>query len=190
MHFLPDLFVTCEVCRGRRYERETLTVRFKGLSIADVLELSVEEALPVFEHVPAVRRPLQTLHDVGLDYVHLGQPATTLSGGEAQRIKLARELARRDTGRTVYILDEPTTGLHFADVDRLLGVLRRLVELGNTVLVIEHHLDVIRCADWVVDLGPEGGEAGGRIVAEGPPEVVARAHEGHTGRVLAAALAR
>ena len=188
MHFLPDLFVTCEVCRGRRYERETLGVRFKGLSIADVLELSVEEALGVFENVPAVRRPLQTLHDVGLDYVHLGQAATTLSGGEAQRIKLARELARRDTGRTLYLLDEPTTGLHFADVDRLLGVLQRLVELGNTVLVIEHHLDVIRCADWVIDLGPEGGEAGGRIVAEGPPEAIARARDSHTGRALAAHL--
>jgi len=186
MHFLPDLFVTCEVCRGRRYGRETLAVRFKGLSIADVLELSVEEALTVFENVPAVRRPLQTLHDVGLDYVHLGQSATTLSGGEAQRIKLARELARRDTGRTVYILDEPTTGLHFADVDRLLGVLQRLVELGNTVVVIEHQLDVIRCADWVIDLGPEGGEAGGRIVVEGPPEAVARARDSHTGRALAA----
>jgi excinuclease ABC subunit A len=186
MHFLPDLFVTCEVCRGRRYGRETLAVRFKGRSIADVLELSVEEALPLFENVPAVRRPLQTLHDVGLDYLHLGQPATTLSGGEAQRIKLARELARRDTGRTVYILDEPTTGLHFADVDRLLGVLRRLVELGNTVVVIEHHLDVVRCADWVIDLGPEGGEAGGRIVVEGPPETVAAARDSHTGRALAA----
>ncbi len=186
MHFLPDLFVTCEACRGRRYGRETLAVRFKGLSIADVLELSVEEALPVFEHVPAVRRPLQTLHGVGLDYLHLGQAATTLSGGEAQRIKLAHELARRDTGRTLYILDEPTTGLHFADVDRLVGVLQRLVELGNTVLVIEHQLDVVRCADWVIDLGPEGGEAGGRIVVEGPPEAVARAREGHTGRALAA----
>jgi len=190
MHFLPDLFVPCEACRGLRYGRETLSVRFKGRSIADVLALSVEEAVPLFEHLPALRRPLQTLHDVGLDYVHLGQPATTLSGGEAQRIKLARELARRDTGRTLYILDEPTTGLHFADVDRLLGVLQRLVELGNTVLVIEHHLDVIRCADWVIDLGPEGGEAGGRVVAEGAPEVIAKTRDSHTGRALAAAPAR
>jgi excinuclease ABC subunit A len=189
MHFLPDLFVPCEACRGLRYGRETLSVRFKDHSIADVLALSVEEALPVFAHLPSLIRPLQTLHDVGLDYVHLGQPATTLSGGEAQRIKLARELARRDTGRTLYILDEPTTGLHFADVDRLVGVLQRLVELGNTVLVIEHHLDVVRCADWVIDLGPEGGEAGGRIVAEGPPEAIARARDSHTGRALAAARA-
>jgi excinuclease ABC subunit A len=190
MHFLPDLFVPCEACRGLRYGRETLSVRFKGRSIADVLALSVEEALPLFEHLPALHRPLQTLHDVGLDYVHLGQPATTLSGGEAQRIKLARELARRDTGRTLYILDEPTTGLHFADVDRLLGVLRRLVELGNTVLVIEHHLYVFGCADWVLDLGPAGGEAGGRIVAEGPPDAIARARDSHTGRALAAAPGR
>jgi len=187
MHFLPDLFVPCEACRGLRFGRETLSIRFKDHSIADVLALSVEQALTLFEALPALRRPLQTLHDVGLDYVHLGQPATTLSGGEAQRIKLARELARRATGRTLYILDEPTTGLHFADVDRLLGVLQRLVELGNTVLVIEHHLDVIRCADWVIDLGPEGGEAGGRVVAQGAPEVIARARDSHTGRALAAA---
>ncbi len=187
MHFLPDLFVPCEACRGLRFGRETLSIRFKDHSIADVLALSVEEALALFEALPALRRPLQTLHDVGLDYVHLGQPATTLSGGEAQRIKLARELARRATGRTLYILDEPTTGLHFADVDRLLGVLQRLVELGNTVLVIEHHLDVIRCADWVIDLGPEGGEAGGRLVAEGAPEVIARVRDSYTGRALAAA---
>jgi excinuclease ABC subunit A len=189
MHFLPDLFVTCEACRGRRYERETLTVRFKDRSIADVLELSVEEALPLFENFDGVRRPLRMLHDVGLDYVHLGQSATTLSGGEAQRIKLARELARRDTGRTVYVLDEPTTGLHFADVAKLLEVLQRLVALGNTVIVIEHHLDVVKSADWVVDLGPEGGEAGGRIVAEGPPERITAA-SGHTGRALARVLRR
>jgi excinuclease ABC subunit A len=191
MHFLPDLFVTCEACRGRRYERETLAVRFKDRSIADVLELSVEEALPLFENFDGVRRPLRMLHDVGLDYVHLGQSATTLSGGEAQRIKLARELARRDTGRTVYVLDEPTTGLHFADVAKLLEVLQRLVALGNTVIVIEHHLDVVKSADWLIDLGPEGGDAGGRIVAEGPPERVAgAASPGHTGRALARALAR
>jgi excinuclease ABC subunit A len=190
MHFLPDLFVPCEVCRGRRYGRETLEVRYKGRSIADVLALSVEEALPLFEHFEAVRRPLQTLHDVGLDYLHLGQAATTLSGGEAQRIKLARELGRRDTGRTLYLLDEPTTGLHFADVERLLGVLQRLVDLGNTVVVIEHQLDVIRNADWVIDLGPEGGAGGGRIVAEGPPERVAAEPDSHTGRALAGLLAR
>jgi excinuclease ABC subunit A len=189
MHFLPDLFVTCEVCRGRRYERETLEVRFKGRSIADVLALSVEEALPLFEGFDAVRRPLQMLHDVGLDYVHLGQAATTLSGGEAQRIKLARELARRDTGRSLYVLDEPTTGLHFADVEKLLAVLRRLVALGNTVVVVEHNLDVVKCADWVIDLGPEGGRAGGAIVAEGPPERIAAA-QGHTARALSRMLAQ
>jgi len=190
MHFLPDVFVVCEVCRGRRYNRETLEVRYKGKSIADVLELSVEEAVAFFENFDSVRRPLQTLHDVGLDYLHLGQPATTLSGGEAQRIKLSRELARKGTGRTVYILDEPTTGLHFADVERLLGVLQRLVELGNTVIVIEHHLDVVKSADWVIDLGPEGGERGGAVVAEGAPERVAAEPASHTGRALAPVLAR
>ena len=190
MHFLPDVFVVCEVCRGRRYNRETLEVRYKGKSIADVLELSVEEAVAFFENFDSVRRPLQTLHDVGLDYLHLGQPATTLSGGEAQRIKLSRELARKGTGRTVHILDEPTTGLHFADVERLLGVLQRLVELGNTVIVIEHHLDVVKSADWVIDLGPEGGERGGAVVAEGAPERVAAEPASHTGRALAPVLAR
>jgi excinuclease ABC subunit A len=184
MHFLPDLFVTCEVCRGRRYGRETLEIRYKGKSIADVLEMTIEEALEFLANVPSVRRPLEALHEVGLDYVHLGQPATTLSGGEAQRIKLARELARRATGRTLYLLDEPTTGLHFADVERLLRVLQRLVELGNTVVVIEHHLDVVKSADWVIDLGPEGGAAGGHIVAEGTPETVAACAESHTGRAL------
>jgi excinuclease ABC subunit A len=184
MHFLPDLFVTCEVCRGRRYDRETLEIRYKGASIADVLEMTVEEALAFLANVPSVRRPLEALHEVGLDYVHLGQPATTLSGGEAQRIKLARELARRATGRTLYLLDEPTTGLHFADVERLLRVLQRLVELGNSVVVIEHHLDVVKSADWVIDLGPEGGAAGGWIVAEGTPEAVAAREESHTGRAL------
>jgi excinuclease ABC subunit A len=190
MHFLPDLFVTCEVCRGRRYNRETLEILYKGRSIADVLEMSVEEALELLGSVPAVARPLQTLFDVGLGYVHLGQAGTTLSGGEAQRIKLARELSRTSHGRSLYLLDEPTTGLHFADVERLLDVLGRLVERGNTVVVIEHHLDVVKCADWVIDLGPEGGEKGGEIVAEGPPEAIARHPRSHTGRALAGVLAR
>jgi len=185
MHFLPDLYVTCEVCHGRRYNRETLEVTYKGKSIADVLEMTVEEALVLMENVPGVRRPLQALHDVGLDYIRLGQPATTLSGGEAQRIKLARELAKRSTGRTLYLLDEPTTGLHFADVEKLIELLQRLVERGNTVVVIEHHLDVIKSADHVIDLGPEGGAAGGEIVVEGTPEQVARHPESHTGRALA-----
>ncbi len=189
MSFLPDLFVTCEVCRGRRYNRETLEIRYKEHNIADILDMTVEEALEVFENVGAVRRPLQSLHDVGLDYLHLGQPATTLSGGEAQRIKLARELARRSTGSTLYLLDEPTTGLHFADVEQLLTVLQRLVDLGNTVVVIEHHLDVIKSADHVIDLGPEGGEAGGEIVAAGTPEAVAAEARSHTGAALAGALA-
>jgi excinuclease ABC subunit A len=186
MHFLPDLHVTCEVCGGRRYNRETLEVRYKGKSIAEVLATSVEEALALFENVPSLRRPLETLAAVGLGYVQLGQSATTLSGGEAQRIKLGRELSRRATGRTLYLLDEPTTGLHFADVAKLLGVLHELVERGNSVVVIEHHLDVIRSADWVIDLGPEGGAAGGEIVAAGTPEQVARAPRSHTGRALAA----
>ena len=185
MSFLPDLFVTCEVCHGRRYNRETLQITYKGKTIADVLDLSVEEALEFMENVTAVRRPLQTLHDVGLDYLHLGQPATTLSGGEAQRIKLARELSKRGTGRTLYVLDEPTTGLHFADVERLLDLLGRLVDKGNTVIVIEHHLDVVKCADHLIDLGPEGGEHGGRVVAAGTPEEVARVAASHTGRALA-----
>ena len=188
MHFLPDLYVTCEVCNGRRYNRETLEITYKGRNIAEVLDMTVEEALTFMENVGAVRRPLQTLHDVGLDYVKLGQAATTLSGGEAQRIKLARELSRRNTGRTLYVLDEPTTGLHFADVDRLMGVLGKLVDLGNTVLVIEHDLDVIKLADHVVDLGPEGGSGGGQIVAAGTPEEVALHPESHTGRALARVL--
>ena len=188
MSFLPDLFVTCEVCGGRRYNRETLEIRFKGKTIAEVLEMPVEEALGFFENVPAVRRTLQTLADVGLGYLHLGQPATTLSGGEAQRIKLSRELSRRGAGRTLYLLDEPTTGLHFADVEKLIELLQRLVALGNTVVVIEHHLDVIKSADYVVDLGPDGGAAGGAIVAEGTPEDVARVAASHTGRALAAVL--
>ncbi len=185
MHFLPDLFVTCEVCGGRRYNRETLEIHYKGRSIADVLDMSVEEALVFMENVPSVKRPLQTLHDVGLDYVQLGQPATTLSGGEAQRIKLARELSRKSTGRTLFLLDEPTTGLHFADVEKLLEVLNRLVDAGNSVVVIEHHPDVVKSADHVIDLGPEGGEKGGEIVVAGTPEEVAQHPMSHTGRALA-----
>ena len=188
MNFLPDVYVTCEVCRGKRYNAETLAVRYKGLSISDVLELPIEEAWKVLENIPAIQQKLQTLVDVGLGYVQLGQSATTLSGGEAQRTKLARELSRRQTGRTLYILDEPTTGLHFDDVKKLLDVLNRLVSLGNTVLIIEHHLDVIKQADWIIDLGPEGGEAGGRVVAQGTPEQVARNKRSHTGQVLARAL--
>jgi excinuclease ABC subunit A len=184
MHFLPDVYVPCEQCHGKRYNRETLDVRFKGRTIADVLEMPVEEALTFFEHIPKIRRRLQTLHDVGLDYIRLGQPATTLSGGEAQRVKLATELSKVATGRTLYILDEPTTGLHFADVQRLLDVLGRLVDAGNTVVVIEHNLDVIKTADRLIDLGPEGGEEGGRIVAEGTPEQVAATPGSHTGRFL------
>jgi excinuclease ABC subunit A len=184
MHFLPDVYVPCETCGGKRYNRETLEVRFKGRSIADVLDMSVEEALRFFAKIPKLRRRLQTLHDVGLEYIKLGQPATTLSGGEAQRVKLASELSKVATGRTLYILDEPTTGLHFADIEKLLEVLHRLVDAGNTVLVIEHNLDVIKQADWIVDLGPEGGEAGGELVAAGTPEQVAEVEESFTGQYL------
>ena len=184
MHFLPDVYVTCEVCKGRRYNRETLDVRHKGKSIADVLDMTVAEAQDFFQHIPAIARKLQTLADVGLHYVKLGQSATTLSGGEAQRVKLSRELSKRPTGRTLYLLDEPTTGLHFADVQRLLDVLNRLVEHGNTVLVIEHNLDVIRNADWIVDLGPDGGNAGGRIVDEGPPAELIKSGTSWTAQVL------
>jgi excinuclease ABC subunit A len=184
MHFLPDVYVPCETCGGKRYNRETLEVRFKGKSIADVLDMSVEEALRFFAKIPRLRRRLQTLHDVGLDYIKLGQPATTLSGGEAQRVKLAKELGKIATGRTLYILDEPTTGLHFADIEKLLEVLQRLVDAGNTVLVIEHNLDVIKQADWIVDLGPEGGEAGGEVVATGTPEDVAEVEGSATGQYL------
>jgi excinuclease ABC subunit A len=184
MHFLPDVYVPCETCKGARYNRETLEVRFKGKSIADVLDMSVEEALRFFAKIPKIRRRLQTLHDVGLDYMRLGQPATTLSGGEAQRVKLAAELGKLATGKTLYILDEPTTGLHFADIEKLLEVLQRLVDAGNTVLVIEHNLDVIKQADWVVDLGPEGGEAGGEVIAAGPPEDIAAVAESFTGDFL------
>jgi excinuclease ABC subunit A len=184
MHFLPDVYVPCETCGGKRYNRETLEVRFKGKSIAEVLEMSVEDALKFFSKIPKIRRRLQTLHDVGLDYIKLGQPATTLSGGEAQRVKLAKELSKIATGKTLYILDEPTTGLHFADIEKLLEVLQRLVDAGNTVLVIEHNLDVIKQADWIVDLGPEGGEAGGEVIATGTPEQVADVEESYTGRFL------
>ena len=189
MHFLPDVYVPCEQCHGRRYNRETLEVRFKGKTIADVLDMPVEEALAFFEHIPSIRRRLATLADVGLGYIRLGQPATTLSGGEAQRIKLATELSKIATGRTLYILDEPTTGLHFADVKRLLEVLSRLVDAGNTVVVIEHNLDVIKSADRLIDLGPEGGDEGGRVVAAGTPEQVAAVPESHTGRFLEPLLA-
>jgi excinuclease ABC subunit A len=188
MQFLPDVYVTCEVCKGKRYNREALEIHFKGRSIADVLEMTIAEALDFFSAVPNVRAKLQTLHDVGLGYVHLGQPATTLSGGEAQRVKLATELSRRATGRTLYVLDEPTTGLHFADVEKLLEVLHRLVEGGNTVLVIEHNLDVIKTADWIFDLGPEGGARGGRIIASGTPEKVATTNGSATGEYLARVL--
>ncbi|HKT35934.1 MAG TPA: ABC-ATPase UvrA, partial [Nitrospira sp.] len=184
MHFLPDVYVTCEVCKGQRYNRETLEILYKGKSIADVLSMTVDDALEFFEHIPLIKSKLQTLHDVGLHYVKLGQSATTLSGGEAQRVKLSRELSKRATGRTLYILDEPTTGLHFADVQRLLDVLDRLVQAGNTVIVIEHNLDVIKNADWIIDLGPEGGDRGGQIVAEGPPNDIARSKRSYTGQVL------
>ena len=190
MHFLPDIYVTCDICGGKRYNRETLEVRYKGLNIADVLALTAEQAAEVFANVPAVKTIADTLNDVGLGYIQLGQPATTLSGGEAQRVKLARELARRATGRTLYILDEPTTGLHFDDVKKLLNVLHALVERGNTVIVIEHNLDVVKTADWVVDLGPEGGARGGELVAEGTPEQVARNARSATGKYLGPLLAR
>jgi excinuclease ABC subunit A len=184
MNFLPDVYVTCDVCRGRRYNRETLQVKFKGYSIADLLDATVEEALPLMENLPQIRTKLQTLADVGLGYVHLGQSSTTLSGGEAQRIKLAKELSKRQTGRTFYLLDEPTTGLHFDDVRKLLDVLQQLVELGNTVVVIEHNLDVVKTADWIIDLGPDGGEYGGRVVATGTPEQVSRSRKGYTSEAL------
>src|SRR6185312_6653262 len=190
MHFLPDVYVTCDVCKGKRYNRETLEVLFKGKSIADVLDMTVEEALEFFKAVPRVRDVLALLHRVGLGYIHIGQQATTLSGGEAQRVKLAKELSRRATGRTLYILDEPTTGLHFEDVRKLLEVLHRLVEQGNTVVIIEHNLEVIKTADWVLDLGPEGGDGGGRIVAQGTPEDIAADPDSHTGRFLGPLLAQ
>ena len=189
MHFLPDIFVACDVCHGKRYNRETLEIRYKGRTIHDVLHMTVEQAHEFFAPVPVVARKLDTLIDVGLGYIQLGQSATTLSGGEAQRVKLALELSKRDTGRTLYILDEPTTGLHFQDIEMLLKVLTRLRDHGNTVVVIEHNLDVIKTADWIVDLGPEGGEGGGRIIGQGTPEQVAQQAHSHTGRYLAHTLA-
>ncbi len=185
MHFLPDVYVPCEVCGGKRYNRETLDVKYKGKSIYDVLNMTVEEALVFFENVPSIRRKIETLNDVGLSYIRLGQPSTELSGGEAQRIKLATELSRRSTGKTIYILDEPTTGLHFADVHKLVEILRRFSEAGNTVIVIEHNLDVIKTADYIIDIGPEGGDGGGTIVAEGTPEEVAQNPTSYTGRYVA-----
>ncbi len=188
MNFLPDVYVTCEVCRARRYNSETLSVQYRGKSISDLLDMQIVDALEVLKNIPQIRVKLETLVDVGLGYIQLGQSSTTLSGGEAQRIKLARELSKRQTGRTLYILDEPTTGLHFDDVKKLLDVLNRLADLGNTVLVIEHHLDVIKQADWIIDLGPEGGSGGGRIVAQGTPEAVAKVKKSYTGQVLARVL--
>ena len=185
MHFLPDIYVPCDVCKGKRYNRETLEIKFKDMNISEVLNLTVEDALSFFEAVPAIHRKLQTLMDVGLSYIRLGQAATTLSGGEAQRVKLSRELSKRDTGNTLYILDEPTTGLHFEDIRQLLDVLHRLRDGGNTVVIIEHNLDVIKTADWIVDLGPEGGSGGGQIVATGTPEQVAENPASHTGAFLA-----
>jgi excinuclease ABC subunit A len=188
MNFLPDVYVTCDVCRGRRYNYETLEVKYKGYSIADMLDATVEEAQGALANIPQVAPKLKTLNDVGLGSIHQGQSSTTLSGGEAQRIKLAKELSRKQTGRTFYLLDEPTTGLHFDDVRKLLDVLQQLVELGNTVLVIEHNLDVIKTADWLIDLGPDGGEYGGRVVAAGTPEQVSRVKKSHTAQALAKAL--
>jgi len=184
MHFLPDIYVPCEVCKGTRYNRETLQVRYKGRTIADTLAMPVEEALRFFENIPRIQRRLQTLYDVGLSYITLGQPATELSGGEAQRIKLAKELSKRSTGKTLYILDEPTTGLHAADVHKLLEVLHRLVDTGNTAVVIEHNLDVIKTADWIIDLGPEGGDGGGQVIAAGTPEEIVEVEASYTGKYL------
>jgi excinuclease ABC subunit A len=184
MHFLPDVYVPCEVCHGKRYNREALEIHYKGKTIADVLDMTCEQALEFFANIPAIARKLQTLVDVGLGYIKLGQSATTLSGGEAQRIKLSAELSRRPTGRTLYILDEPTTGLHMADVDKLLHVLHALVDAGNSMVVIEHNLDVVKNADWLIDMGPEGGDAGGQIIAEGTPEQVAKVAKSYTGQFL------
>jgi excinuclease ABC subunit A len=190
MHFLPDIYVACDVCKGKRYNRETLEVRYKGRNVHEVLEMTVEDALEFFANVPVIKRKLQTLMDVGLSYIKLGQNATTLSGGEAQRVKLAKELSKRDTGKTLYILDEPTTGLHFHDIAQLLHVLHRLRDHGNTVVVIEHNLDVIKTADWIVDLGPEGGDGGGCLIAEGTPEEVAALENSYTGQFLGRTLGR
>jgi excinuclease ABC subunit A len=190
MHFLPDVYVTCDVCKGKRYDRETLEVKYRDKSIADVLDMTVEEARELFKAVPTIREKMDTLKRVGLDYVKVGQQATTLSGGEAQRVKLSKELSRRSTGRTLYILDEPTTGLHFHDVKKLLEVLHELVDQGNSVVVIEHNLEVIKTADWVLDLGPEGGDGGGEIIAQGTPEDIAASAKSHTGKFLKEVLAR
>jgi excinuclease ABC subunit A len=190
MHFLPDVYVECEVCRGKRYNRETLEITYKGKNIADVLDLTVDEAARFFRNVPTIAEKLNSLLDVGLGYLRLGQAGTTLSGGEAQRVKLATELAKKATGRTVYILDEPTTGLHFADIEKLLEVLMKLRNAGNTIVVIEHNLEMIKCADWIIDLGPEGGEHGGEVVGSGPPERVATVPASHTGQYLRAMLER
>ena len=184
MHFLPDVYVTCDVCKGKRYNRETLEVKYKGKSISDVLDMTVSEGCEFFENIPSMYRKLKTLDDVGLGYIKIGQPSTTLSGGEAQRVKLATELARRGTGKTLYILDEPTTGLHTADVEKLIEVLQKLVDAGNTVVVIEHNLDMIKTADHIIDLGPDGGDAGGEIVATGTPEQVAKCENSYTGMYL------
>ena len=190
MHFLPDVYVPCEVCHGKRYNRETLEVKYKGKSIYDVLNMTVEEALKYFDHIPSIRRKIETLYDVGLSYIRLGQPSTELSGGEAQRIKLAAELSRRSTGNTVYILDEPTTGLHFADVHKLTEILQRLADGGNTVIVIEHNLDVIKTADYIIDMGPEGGDRGGTVIARGTPEEVAENPASYTGQYVKKYLAQ
>ena len=184
MHFLPDVYVPCEVCGGKRYNRETLEVKYKGKNIYDVLNMTVEDALKFFENVPSITRKIQTLYDVGLGYIRLGQPSTELSGGEAQRIKLATELSKRGTGKTIYILDEPTTGLHFADVHKLIDILRRLSDGGNTVVVIEHNLDVIKTADYIIDIGPEGGDKGGTVIAQGTPEEVANNPVSYTGQYV------
>ncbi len=184
MHFLPDVYVPCEVCGGKRYNRETLDVKYKGKSIYDVLDMTVEDALKFFENVPSITRKIQTLYDVGLGYIRLGQPSTELSGGEAQRIKLATELSKRGTGKTIYVLDEPTTGLHFADVHKLIEILRRLSEGGNTVVVIEHNLDVIKTADYIIDIGPEGGDKGGTVIAQGTPEEVSENPISYTGKYV------
>jgi excinuclease ABC subunit A len=190
MHFLPDVYVTCDVCKGKRYDRETLEVKYRDKSIADVLDMTVEEAKDLFKAVPTIREKMETLARVGLNYVKVGQQATTLSGGEAQRVKLSKELSRRSTGRTLYILDEPTTGLHFHDVRKLLEVLHELVDQGNSVVVIEHNLEVIKTADWIIDMGPEGGDGGGEIVAQGTPEDVVKVARSYTGRFLKEVLAR
>jgi len=184
MHFLPDIYVICETCKGKRYNREALGILYKGKNIAEVLEMTISEALKFFENIPKIKDKLTIIEEVGLGYIHLGQPATTLSGGEAQRIKLSTELMRRSTGKTIYVLDEPTTGLHFADIDKLLRVLERLVDNGNTVLTIEHNLDVLKTVDWIIDLGPEGGYHGGKVVAKGTPEQIAKCEESYTGYYL------